>query len=331
MLSADIKDFLKNVARSKFAKSTLILTVGTAISQFLPLIIYPILGRIYTPEEFGVLTALTSITNILVSVSTGKYELAVLVADSDKEAARITVLSIVISGLLLAAMLIPFYFFRKQIGVLCGCGDIGYLVLICPISAFFIVFFNCYNEWCVRKTYYKNLASNKITNSFAVTFGKLAFGFTKIKTIGLVIGDLLGRFLTALGCIIRVIIKDKDSFKSILIADLNKTAKKFIDFPKYTMPAQFLNTIGSSLPVLILGYYFNSKEIGYFGMTLSILSVPISVISLSVKDVFRQKANEIFIRDGHFEYLFKRIFRILLIVSVGGSLMVVFFYLLFLR
>jgi len=325
MMVDELKSFFKSATKSKFARNTVILTVGTTIAQFLPLIIYPILGRIYTPEQFGLLTSITSIVNILVAISTGNYESAVLIADSDREAASVVLLSLALSFFFLSVLLVPFMFFRVSIGRICGNAHIGYLVLLCPVSAFFINCFNCYSEWCVRKTYYKGLASNKITNSAAVTFGKLLFGFTAIKNIGLVIGDTIGRFVSAVGCFIRVIVKDKDAFRGVSYANLKFVAKKYIDFPKFIMTAQLLNVFGASVPILLLGAYFSSKEVGFFGMTTSVLSIPISIISNSVRDVFRQKANEIYIKVGHFEKLYIKVFKILSFVAIGGSLLVIYF------
>lgn len=207
-------DFLGFYKNSSFARNALTLTIGTTIAQFLPLLIYPVLARIYSPEQFGILASLTSLISILTVISTGKYEFAILVAKDDKDAANITCLSLVISALFLLFILLPLFFFRDEVGRLCG-NNSEYWILICPFAAFFINIFNCYNEWCVRKKYYFNLSINKITNSVSVTLGKLLFGFTKFQNSGLIIGDIIGRIITALCCVFRVLNKDWVIFKKV--------------------------------------------------------------------------------------------------------------------
>jgi len=324
-LDVNIKDFIKDTTSSKFAKNTLVLAVGTTIAQILPLAIYPILGRIYSPEQFGILASLTSIISIITVISTGQYQLAVLVSDNDTEAANVTMLSLWMSLIFMIVLIIPFYFFNEQLGDLCGNRDMKLWVLICPVSAFFINFFSCYNEWCVRKSYYKSLASNKITNSSAVTLGKLAFGFTVFKNFGLVIGDVLGRFITAIGCVVRVLIKDRNVFRAVSYRGMRDAAKKFLDFPRLTMPAQLINTIGGSIAVLIISAYFTSKEAGYFAMTQAVLGLPITVVSKAICDVFRQKANEIYSKGGCFVVLYVKVLKILSFVTITVLVIVVFF------
>jgi O-antigen/teichoic acid export membrane protein len=95
-------------------------------------------------------------------------------------------------------------------------------------------------------------------------------------------------------------------------------AKRYVEFPKYSLPAQLLNTIGGSLPVLLIGAYFNSMEVGYYAMTMNVLGVPISVISIAIRDVFRQRANEEYIKTGSCLKIYKRLLKILIFCGILG-------------
>lgn len=75
-----------NIQNSNFIKNTFVLTLGTAIAQVLPMLLYPALGRLYTPEQFAVLAAITSFVSIISTFVTGKYENAIFIADTDKDA-----------------------------------------------------------------------------------------------------------------------------------------------------------------------------------------------------------------------------------------------------
>ena len=67
------------IGKSEFAKNTFTLTLGTSIAQFFPLIFYPILVRIFSPKDFGLLATLTSITGILAVLATGKLTPKVII------------------------------------------------------------------------------------------------------------------------------------------------------------------------------------------------------------------------------------------------------------
>lgn len=307
-----------------FAKNALVLTIGTTIAQGFPLVFYPILGRIFTPAEFGLLATLTSVTAILVVLTTGKYESSILIADSKPDAANIIGLVLLLSFSALLVSLIVLQIFSGKFSLWFDEPDLKKWLFICPISAFAIIIFNCYNEWCVRNKYFLRLSYNKILNAGSTTMGKLFFGVVKILSGGLIVGDVLGRLVSAGGCLTSAFKMDKASFYQISLGQMREMAKRYVEFPKYNMPAQLINTLGVSLPVLMIGFYFNSVEVGYFAMTMNVLSVPVSVVSMALKDVFRQKANEEYVKTGNCLNIFVRLLKTLSFFGVIGFLILFF-------
>lgn len=311
-----------NLIGSKFAKDSLILTIGTSIAQFFPFVIYPIISRIYTPEQFGFLASLSAVVSILTVLATGKYEASILIADSDDNAANIFSLSVFLS---IITMLISFgiyFIFPKTISSISG--NIGKWFLLCPFAAFLNSIFIIYNEWCVRLKRYKSLSVNKITNSVSINVSKLGLGYAPTQ-YGLVYGTVIGRFITAVVCLFRVLINDWHLFRKVTFDEIKKQAVRFINFPKFTLPAQLLNAIGISFPIFIIANQYSSEQVGYFSMVMTLLNVPVNVISFSIKDVFRQKANEEYIKRGEFKDLFLRVFSIVTFFVIICCLCVIWF------
>lgn len=308
--------FLKKYRDNSLLKNSFILIIGTSVAQFLPLIIYPILARLYSPDDFGFLATLTAITSILGVISTGKYESAILIADDEAKSINLIALVFTISSIVLLLISIAVCFCIDSATEFLGIEKNGIYLLVCPLSALFINVFNVYNEWCVRNKLYKRLSYNKIVSSTMVSGGKLIFGLVKIFHSGLIIGDLLGRALTAFVCLYRMYICEMHLIKSISIKQIIAQAKRFKDFPKFTMPAQLLNTVGGAVPILLLGKYYSGSDLGYFSMTMSALMIPINVISISIRDVFRQKANEVYKTGSSFRTLFNKAFIVLFIITL---------------
>jgi len=88
------------------------------------------------------------------------------------------------------------------------------------------------------------------------------FGFVKISGNGLVVGDLLGRTFSAGTCVYRAWRIDRSVLSKISTKQFKVLSKKYIDFPKYLLPDQLINTLGVAIPVLFIGVYFNSTEVG---------------------------------------------------------------------
>jgi len=310
--------------KSEFGKSAFTLTTGTGISQIFPILFYPILARIYAPAEFGIFATLASITTILIVLSTGNYENSILIVRTRKDAANVVGLVLFLSSLLLFISFILLEVLSNQISIWFNEPELGKWLFICPLSALAIIIFNCYKEWCVRNKYFGDLAWNKVFNSSATSLSKLFFGFVKIAGNGLVVGDLIGRIISAGVCIARTSKKDRSDFSSISFRRMRHLANENSRFPKFTLPAQVINTIGGSIPVLFIGAYFNSDEAGYYAMTMYVLSVPISVISLAIKDVFRQRANEDYLKTGNCMKIFEKLLKILTLGSISGSVIIFF-------
>ena len=101
-----IKQLRTKFTFSEFIKNSLTLSGGVAIAQVLPFLFYPVLGRIYTPAEFGLLAVVTSIVSVLAVAGSGKYESGILVAKDKLEAAHLAVLAVLV-GLVIMAVVWP--------------------------------------------------------------------------------------------------------------------------------------------------------------------------------------------------------------------------------
>jgi len=315
-------DILQSL-KGEFGKNILTLSSGTALAQIIPFLFYPIIARIFTPAEFGLLALLTTIITILSEFASGKYELGILVAKTKQDAANLVGLTILLSFIVVIVIyLILQLFFAELLSQELKEPQLKNWLFICPIASFSIIIYGTYNEWCVRNGYFKNLAINKITNSSAITLSKLFLGLVKIFSQGgLVIGDLTGRLFSAGACIFRAFQKDAAAFKEVSLVQMKKLAKEFVEFPKFIMPGRLLSEIGKYFPVLFLASYFNSVEVGYFSMTMLVFSVPVNIISFAVKDVFRQRANEELKNTGNCRNIYIKVLKILSIMAVVGILL----------
>lgn len=314
------------IQNSAFIKNSLTLSGGVAIAQVLPFLFYPILGRIFTAEEFGLLASLTSITSVLAVVGSGKYESAILIARDKHEAASLAVLAVLLGfvTMLIAWLLMQFVLIEPLSKVLDE-PALGRWIFVCPLASVSIIIFTVYNEWCVRETYFKSLSVNKIVNAAAITLSKTFLGFVKVCSQGLVVGDLIGRVISAVGCVVRALLKDGKSFASTCWADVVSSARRYREFPCFTMPGQLLNTVGQAIPILFITAYFGKGDAGQFSMAMTLFAIPINVISTALRDVYRQRANEELRSTGSCRKSFDRMLLILSAVGIGALLLFVWF------
>ena len=83
--------FIKNVAK---------LTAGTTVSQILNIALMPIITRMFLPEAFGDLAVFTSITIMLGSIITLRYELAIVLPKEESKAVNLLSLCLIFTVLI---------------------------------------------------------------------------------------------------------------------------------------------------------------------------------------------------------------------------------------
>ena len=70
---------------SEFVRNSAKLLSAGVIAQAIGILIYPILTRIYAPEDFGLLNLFQSIAGVLIILSTAEYQYAILLPKEDAQ------------------------------------------------------------------------------------------------------------------------------------------------------------------------------------------------------------------------------------------------------
>ena len=129
-----MREKLKELSQNKFLRNVSTLAFGTIISQAIVVLSSPLLTRIFTVEDFGVLQIFTSITVFFAVISTGRYELAIGLPKEDDDALRIIKLIIfigfAISTLYFITIFILKFFFKYEDYTRFLVGNNAYVALI---------------------------------------------------------------------------------------------------------------------------------------------------------------------------------------------------------
>jgi len=85
--------------KNAFARGVSVLVGGTAGAQVLTVLAAPLLTRLYSPEDFGLLAVYASMLALIGVISSLRYELAIPLPEDDGEAANVAALSLILVGL----------------------------------------------------------------------------------------------------------------------------------------------------------------------------------------------------------------------------------------
>ena len=275
--------------KSEFSRNVLTLMTGTTIAQAIPIAISPILTRLYTPEDFGVFALFFAISSIFGSIANGRYELAIMLPKKDEDAINIFALGVIITSIVSLTLLLIIIVFHGYILELLNNKDIGIWLYFIPLVVFFSGIFNLLNYYNNRKKQYKDIANATIIKSIALAIIQLSIGFIKSGASGLISGQIVSQFFANMK-LFKNIIKDK-----ILISKINKEqiislAKRYKDFPKFSLLTVLSNRLSRQIINLAIPMLFNISTLGYISLIQRVLSIPLSLIGTAIGKVLFQEA-----------------------------------------
>ena len=295
-----------------FYKNILILLKGSALAQFIPLLISPFISRLYTPQEFGALALFTSISTILGSLINGRYEQALVLVDSEEEAKHITILSILISAISSIILFIVFSFFGEYFLTALNIQELNFWFYFIPIVAFSIGVYNTLNYYELRKKNFKTISNSEIYRSVSFAALQLSFPFIKSGLFGLMIGKILSSLIAPFYLYKKI----KIQFSPFEIEDLKTVAKRYIDFPKFTNFSILLNNLSVNSVTLLIPVLYSTYLLGLYSLMYRVMAAPFAFLGNSINQVFLEEASRQKQDNGNAYSLTRRLIYQLAIVSV---------------
>ena len=301
--------------KSDFAKNVITLMTGTTVAQAIPIAISPILTRIYTPKDFGILALFVSITAIFSTIATARYEMAIMLPKKDEDAINIVALSTLISVAISLIMLIIIVAFNSYFVELLGNKEIGVWLYFIPITVLFFGLFNTLTYYNTRKKFYKDISKATVLKSFTLASIQLIIGFLKGGATGLISGQIFSQFV-ANGKLLKNVVANKELLKNINISKIKTLAKEYISFPKYSMPSAIIHSLGFDFVNILISSLFSIATLGFYSFVQKLLGMPTALIGTSISQVFFQEATEEKHKSGNSLRTFKATVKKLLLIAI---------------
>ena len=295
---------------------------GSGATQLFTVVTMPIVARLYPPDAFGVLASFLAASTIAASLAAGKYEMAILLPATEPDGARVCILALCLSIVVgvpvgaMAGVVSSHFGFQWQsqsvtIWSLLVC--LGTVLSACG---------NVIQYWLVRQGRYGAAmllnAMNVVLNVLAALVGFLFGGrdlvvplllsSTAVTIVGLWVA---GKGLWPIA-------------KSTSHADLRRTATRYSAFPRFTLPSVLVETIGSQLPVFLIGSALGTSTLGVYSMAQRVLRAPLGVVSSAAGVVFRREAAISYSQTGTCRQILTRTTWLLLPFSIAISAVVLF-------
>jgi len=271
-------------------KNSATLLSANAISQGIAFAVLPVIARLYSPDELGILALFLGIEGLLSVIANGKYDSAIVLSKSKSMAANTFNLCFLINAVFSLLILIVLLLGSHQILSILHYESLEGVIYYLPFFVFIVAFAQASIFWfnynkrfalTARYTLWQGLINNGL---------KVGSGFLKAGLMGLVWANLSSHFISILSCFTR-----KETWNQLFHfnkKEILAAASEHRKFPLYTLPHTFINMVSGNLPILLLSGYFGMAEIGFFNMGITIGFRPINLLSSSLDQVIFQRIAE---------------------------------------
>lgn len=264
---------------------------GVAVGQMVSFLAYPLLTRIFSDTDFGVLGVYSAIVAIVVTVSALRFDQAIPLPRDEARASALLVLSLIVTAAASLLSLATLLLFPQVLRLFSDSDMPDGLSLLVPIGVLLGGSFQAANMWAVRDKKYSAIAKTNMTRAVGTAGAQVAAGLAGLGPLGLVAGQALGSGVgtgTLLGRTFPL-----STVRKLRLTDIREAASRYKKFALLGAPAALLNTTAVNLPPLLIGRLFSLSVVGLFSLTTKVLAVPVQLVGSAMTQVFYGEASRL--------------------------------------
>lgn len=275
--------FLASSAAGSAIRDAAKLSTATAVAQMLNVAAAPLLTRLYGPDEMAAWGLLVAFLGMASSVSTLRYDMAVMSARTDEEARAIVVMSIWLTAGTTVVLLGLFELLRQQ-------AWLGFDVLP-PESLPFVGvglvamgLFAPLRYFALRQCAYGTVARITVLQQALRVALQLVLALVPpFRAVGLWVGEVAGRGAGTLELL--------RAFRASGGGQPNwQLLRTYRRFPLVLLPSTLIDSLALAMPVPVLAATYGPTVAGGFFLVQRVWALPASVIGSAIADVFFQRA-----------------------------------------
>jgi O-antigen/teichoic acid export membrane protein len=278
--------FISKIKENSVLASILLILKSSVFVQILLFALSPIITRLYTPSDFGLYTVYFSLLSLFSMIVSLRYDIAIPVPKANIRALYLMVIALICMAFLSSVVFLICVGFDKNIAALFKQQNLINYLMILPFGLIVVGVYNIVTYYSVRSCLFSLIARAKIFQGLGMILTQLLLGLAALRSLGLILGTLVGHASGALVILWSYKKNRKAFFKLINGRYIAKIAKRYYKFPLYSTPAILINSLGMYLPAIIFSMLYGSIVAGWYGLVLQAVAAPLGLIGQAVGQVY---------------------------------------------
>lgn len=283
----------KLLPKNQFARGVSVLVGGTAGAQLMMVLALPLLTRLYSPEDFGLLAVYAGVLGLFTVIASLRYELAIPLPEDDQIAANLVVLCLLTVLGMTAVSALLVWFAGGATTVALGVPVLASYLWLLPIGVLMVGVYQTFSYWAIRTKQFPTIARTRLRQAFT-TIGIQLLAF-KAGSVALLLGQACGQGMGSITLVRGALARPE--FRQWSWKGMYGAARRYRQFPMFSTWSGFFNTAGSQLPPLMLAALFGAGAAGLYVIAHRVLAMPMSLIGQAVGNVFFSNAAKAY-REG---------------------------------
>jgi O-antigen/teichoic acid export membrane protein len=278
------------LVRFGFVRNVSVLAGSTLLSQALSVFASPIVTRLYSPNEFGLLGLYTSILSIIVVFAVLHYHSAIPLPQNERDALAIVLFSLMLLFLLTTILSLLMPFVADDICTLLDAPAFRSYIWLLPIGFMLSGAFQIVNYYSIRRGAFKSIAVANVNQAIVSVAAKVFFSrygaFT--LTVSYILSVSVGVVRLSRVLLEQNLLRIAD----LDFVELRTVAIRYKKFPLISTWSTLLNTTGAQLPILMFSTSFGPSVAGLYLLAYQVLMMPMALVGKAIGDVFFANAAE---------------------------------------
>jgi O-antigen/teichoic acid export membrane protein len=266
--------------------------IGAAIVQVVTIALTPIITRLYSPDAFGGYALYWSVAAFFISVAALRYETAIVLARSDREAVNAVVVCLGASVINATLCLILAPLIAQEFVPANMMDETRRLIFFLPVLVLITALNQIIISWLTRKQEFRKFAISDVLTRLITYISQIVLALAGINgATGLIVGIVIGYSMA--GIILTVwIVRNQDvsGFRNLHSKEIFQCLAKYRNLPLYLTPYTVVQTLRERAAYFMIGGYGRSFEVGYYSLSSRALALPVSLVAGIIRPIFFQKA-----------------------------------------
>lgn len=259
------------------SRPTVALASSSVVGQGISLLSVPVLSRLYSPSQFGVLAVYMASLALASSVACLRLDITIPMRASDAEASgelRLALRTSVASGVAAALVMLLYVAFSGR--------RVSPELWLLPPGIALTGLYTSLQAWHTRARRFKELGATRIAQATAGATAQVLLGFAGAPTWGLVLGHVL---FSSAG-VVRLASLARVDLSAGPRAEATPSLRIIWPYVRSAVPEALLLGASMQAPLLVVAAFAGEAEAGALLIATRLIGTPATLVSSAVGQVY---------------------------------------------